>query len=229
LLRLLTVDTSTNVFSIALSEDEKVLGEASGDAGTSSSAAIPSVIQSLFRNSGFQPKDLDFFAVTVGPGSFTGVRIGIALVKGLAFATGKPVVLLSSLELLAMNAAGSTVPVCPMFDARKGEVYTAIFSFAGGMKLISREKAADPLAVVEGTDELTLFIGDGAIRYQDLIRGHLGSLAAFPEEHFHKPKASTAVPLAIKRFKAGEAVSPFELLPRYLRLSEAELCRAKVV
>jgi tRNA threonylcarbamoyladenosine biosynthesis protein TsaB len=150
-------------------------------------------------------------------------------VKGLAFATGQPVVLLSSLELLAMNAESSTVPVCTMFDARKGEVYTATFGFDGGMKLLSPEKAAEPLSVIEGTGELTLFIGDGAIRYQDLICRKLGSLAVFPEEHLHKPKASTAVPLAIKRFKAGEAVSPFELLPRYLRLSEAELCRAKVV
>lgn len=225
-MRLLTVDTSTNVFSIALSEDLKILGEESGDAGPSTSAAIPSLIRSLFDHSGFQPEELDAFAVTVGPGSFTGVRIGIALVKGLAFATGKPVVPISSLELLAMNAEMSALPVCTMFDARKGEVYTATFSFASGLKLIGIEKAADPLTVIDETGEATLFIGDGAIRYQELIRGRLGSLALYPEEHLHRPKASAAVPLAIERLKSGGAVSPFGLLPRYLRLSEAELSKA---
>jgi tRNA threonylcarbamoyladenosine biosynthesis protein TsaB len=226
--RLLTVDTSTNVFSIALSEGLKVLGEESGDAGPSTSAAIPSLIRSLFKHSGFQPKDLDAFAVTVGPGSFTGVRIGIALVKGLSFATGKPVVPISSLELLAMNAELSTVPVCTMFDARKGEVYTATFSFANGLKLIRPEKAADPLKVIDETKEATLFIGDGAIRYRELICGRLGRLSVSPEEHLHRPKASAAVPLALARFEFG-AVSPFELLPSYLRLSEAELNRARIV
>jgi len=227
--RLLTVDTSTNVFSIALSEDAKVLCEESGDAGPSTSAAIPSLIRSLFKHSGFQPEDLDAFAVTMGPGSFTGVRIGIALVKGLAYATGKPVVPLSSLELLAMNAGMSTVPVCTMFDARKGEVYSATFSFTGGMKLIRMEKAADPLTVIDETDETTLFIGDGATRYQELICGRLGRLAIYPEEHLHRPRASAAVPLAIKRLRSGAAVSPFDLQPRYLRLSEAELSRARSI
>jgi len=227
--RLFTVDTSTNVFSIALSEDETVLGEESGDAGPSTSAAIPSLIRSLFKHSGFQPKDLDAFAVTVGPGSFTGVRIGIALVKGLAFATGKPIIPISSLELLAMNAEKSHVPVCTMFDARKGEVYTATFSFANGLKLTRMEKAADPLTVINETAETTLFVGDGATRYRELICGRLGRQAIYPEEQLHRPRASAAVQLAIKQFRSGAVVSPFDLLPRYLRLSEAELSRARSV
>ena len=228
-MRLLTVDTSTNVFSIALSEDLKVLCEESGDAGPSTSAAIPSLIRSLFRHAGFQPQDLDAFAVTVGPGSFTGVRIGIALVKGLAYAAGKPVIPLSSLELLAMNAGMSLLPVCAMFDARKGEVYTATFSFANGLKLVREEKAADPLTVIDETAETTLFVGDGATRYQELICGRLGMQAIYPEEQLHRPRASAAVPLAIKQFRSGAVVSPFDLLPRYLRLSEAELSRARSV
>ena len=228
-MRLLTVDTSTNVFSIALSEDLKVLREESGDAGPSTSAAIPSLIRSLFQHAGFQPQDLDAFAVTVGPGSFTGVRIGIALVKGLAYATGKRVVPISSLELLAMNAEKSPVPVCTMFDARKGEVYTATFSFENGLKLIREEKAADPLTVIDETAGATLFVGDGATRYRELICERLGRLAIYPEEQLHRPKASAAVSLAIKQLRSGAAVSPFDLLPRYLRLSEAELSRARIV
>jgi tRNA threonylcarbamoyladenosine biosynthesis protein TsaB len=227
--RLLTIDTSTNVFSLALSEDARVLCEETGDAGPSTSAAIPSLIRSLFNRAGFQPADLDAFCVTVGPGSFTGVRVGIALVKGLAFAAGKPVIPLSSLELLALNAQKSTLPVCAMFDARKGEVYTATFSFAGGMELVRPEKAADPLVVTAETDGATLFVGDGAIRYRELISGSLGKLAVFPEEHVHMPRASAAAALAVERFRSGAAVSPFDLQPRYLRLSEAELNKARIV
>jgi tRNA threonylcarbamoyladenosine biosynthesis protein TsaB len=227
--RLLTLDTSTNVFSLALSEDARVLCEETGDAGPSTSAAIPSLIRSLFNRAGFQPADLDAFCVTVGPGSFTGVRVGIALVKGLAFATGKPVVPLSSLELLALNAEASTLPVCAMFDARKGEVYTATFSFTGGLEPVCPERAANPLAVIDETKEATLFVGDGAIRYRELICGGLGELAVFPEEHVHRPRASAAAALAAERFRSGATVSPFDLHPSYLRLSEAELNRARVV
>jgi tRNA threonylcarbamoyladenosine biosynthesis protein TsaB len=128
-----------------------------------------------------------------------------------------------------MNAGNSTLPVCTMFDARKGEVYTATYIVDGCMKLISPEKAASPLSAIENIVEPTLFIGDGAIRYHELLSGHLGACAVFPDEDLNKPKASAGVPLAIDLFNAGEAVSPFELQPRYLRLSEAELNKTRAV
>jgi len=223
--KILTIDTATSVYSIALAEDETVLAETCGDAGPATSAKIPGQIEALLKAAGLDIGAVDAFAVTVGPGAFTGLRVGIAMVKGLAYSTGKPVIPLSSLELLALNAAESRIPVCPLFDARKSEVYSALYSFSGGMKLLRPESAiapADLLAQLEGP---TLFIGDGAIRYRELIKESLGSRALFAEEHLHHPKASAGAALALSRFKAGQTVSPFALAPEYLRLPEAELSK----
>lgn len=220
---ILSIDTATNVYSIALAEDETVVAEIGGDAGPATSAKIPGQIEALLKAAQLDISAVDAYAVTVGPGAFTGVRVGIALVKGLAYSTGKPVIPLSSLELLALNAKNSEIPVCPMFDARKSEIYTALFGFNGGMNLILPETAiapADFLAQLAGT---TLFIGDGAVRYRELIVEILGSRALFAEEHRHHPQASAGAALALSRFKASQTVSHAELSPRYLRLPEAEL------
>jgi len=117
--KILHLDTATNVFSIAISAGEQVIAEFCGDAGPATSAKIPGHIHSLLRDVGIDMAAIDAFAVTVGPGSFTGVRVGIALVKGMAYATGKPIIPLSSLELLALNAKASSLSVCPLFDARR--------------------------------------------------------------------------------------------------------------
>lgn len=222
-MKILSLDTSTNLFSIALSADENVVAEICGDAGPATSAKIPGHILALLKDASVQMLQLDAFAVTVGPGSFTGVRVGIALVKGLAYSTGKPVIALSSLELLALNAKSSTLPVCAMFDARRGEVYSALYRFDRSQNLVRPEMAIDPARLVGEIEEPTLFIGDGAIRYQQLIAERLGSSAHFAEDQLHQPKASAGVALALSRFRSGDTVTSMELAPRYLRLSEAEL------
>lgn len=220
---ILSIDTATNVYSIALAEDETVLAEGCGDAGPATSAKIPGEIESLLKSCQLDIKAVDAFAVTVGPGAFTGVRVGIALVKGLAYSTGKPVIPLTSLELLALNAKNSEIPVCPMFDARKSEVYTALYGFNGGMKLLRPETAIAPADFLAQLAGATLFIGDGAVRYRELIVESLGSCALFAEEHLHRPNASAGAALVLSRFNTGRTVSCVELAPRYLRLSEAEL------
>jgi tRNA threonylcarbamoyladenosine biosynthesis protein TsaB len=168
---------------------------------------------------------MDGFAVTVGPGAFTGLRVGIALVKGLALATGKPAVPLSSLALLAMNAMGSAIPVCPLFDARKGEVYGALYDFAAGAGPVVAEIAADPAAFLARLEGRALFLGDGAVRYHDLIVEIMGDRAQFADPALQHPRASAGIVLAQNAFASGLAVPPARLLPRYLRLSEAELSR----
>lgn len=227
-MKILHLDSSTNVFSIALSDDENVIAELSGDAGPATSAKIPGHIQSLLKQASLEITDLHAFAVTVGPGSFTGVRVGIALVKGLAYSTGKPVIPLSSLELLALNAKDSVLPVCAMFDARRSEVYTALYRFDNGMQLVRSEMAIAPAQLLEQLAGPTLFIGDGALRYRDLIVEQYGSNAHFAEGHLHQPQASAGAALALSRFNSGKTVSSLELAPSYLRLSEAELNKRRV-
>ena len=227
-LKLLLVDTATNSLSMALSDGNSVIAARSADGGPSTAARLNPFLQSLFAESAFGPAELDALAVTVGPGSFTGLRVGMAFVKGLAMALGKPVVPLSSLELLAMNAGGSNIPVCSMYDARKGEVYAAVYDCSGDVQSIIPEIVGHPAAVIENIAARTLFIGDGAVRYRDLIEQQLGDLARFAEPEMNEPKASSGVMLALKGLASGKALQPAALLPRYLRLPEAEIARAAV-
>jgi len=221
--KILHLDTATNIFSIALSAGEHVIAEFCGDAGPATSARIPDHIHSLLRDAGLDMTAVDAFAVTVGPGSFTGVRVGIALVKGMAYATGKSVIPLSSLELLALNAKTSSLPVCTMFDARRSEVYSALYRFDGTMQLVRPAMAISPGQLLDELEGDILFIGDGALRYRDLIVERLGSKAHFAESQLHGPRASAGAELALCRLAAGQAVAPIELVPCYLRLSEAEI------
>lgn len=217
------LDTSTNVFSIALATDGTVLAAFSGDAGPASSAKIPGHIHALLSDAQLDIAAIDAFAVTIGPGAFTGVRVGIALIKGLAYATAKPVIPLSSLELLALNAAASTIPVCALFDARKGEVYSALYQPADAMRQLLPEMAVNPAALLEQLSGDILFIGDGALRYQELISERLGPRAHFAPEQLNSPNAAAGAALALRRCKAGLTVTPAALAPSYLRLAEAEI------
>lgn len=223
-MKLFILDTATSVFSMALADGTRILAEESGVAGPSSAARLAPAIAGLFTAAGMTPADMDCFAVSVGPGAFTGLRVGIALVKGLAYATGKPVIPLSSLALLAMNARGSDIPVCPLFDARKGEVYGALYDFASGAEPVIAEEAADPTTFLRRLEGRALFLGDGAVRYGALIRETMGERAVFAGPELQNPRAAAGIQLAMDLF-AASAVPPAQVLPHYLRLSEAELSR----
>lgn len=222
-MKLFILDTSTGVFSMAISSNGHLLAEESGVAGPSTAARLAPALSGLFDTAGLTPADMDAFAVTVGPGAFTGLRVGISLVKGLSIATGKPAVPLSSLALLAMNASGSEIPVCPLFDARKGEVYGALYDFSAGTRPVIAETAADPTAFLSALSGRVLFLGDGASRYRPLIEEVMGERAGFAPPELNNPRAAAGIGLATDIVTSGGAVPPAGLLPRYLRLSEAEL------
>lgn len=224
-MKLFILDTSTGVYSMALADGSRILAEESGVAGPSSAARLAPTIVGMFDAAGLTPADLDGFAVTVGPGAFTGLRVGISLVKGLAYATGKPVAPLSSLALLAMNASHSALPVCPLFDARKGEVYGALYDVANGFEMTVAETVSDPAIFLRRLDGRVLFLGDGATRYSELINEIMGGRAEFADMSLHHPRASAGIELAQCVFASGDDISPAQLLPRYIRLSEAELNR----
>jgi tRNA threonylcarbamoyladenosine biosynthesis protein TsaB len=224
-MKLLILDTSTSVFSVAIAAGNRLLGEASGEAGQLTAARLVPAVQNLFTDCGLAPAELDGFAVTIGPGSFTGLRVGIAFIKGLAYATAKPVVGLSSLALLAMNARESTIPVCPLFDARRSEVYGGLYRFANGLETIIDDSVKPPERFFGGIPGEALFLGDGAVRYQEMIVEILGNKALFADRRLNYPAAAAGIPLALKAFADSKAVPPDALLPRYLRLSEAELNR----
>ena len=226
-MKILTIDTSSNCSSVALSNGASLLGECILGEDRCKSGRLPDAITKLLAAAGYTPDDLDAFAVSLGPGSFTGVRVGIATVKGLAIATRKPVLGFSSLAMLAMNLPFSCAQVAPMFDARKNEVYAGLYRCGSLPELVIPDAVVAPAEFLAAIDVPTLFVGEGALRYRDLIRSTLGDLAIFPPWHADLPRASAGAVIALDAALRGD-FTPLALLnPIYLRASEAELAKRR--
>jgi tRNA threonylcarbamoyladenosine biosynthesis protein TsaB len=226
-MKILTIDTSSNCSSVALSDGKALLGECILGADRCHSGRLLDAISKLLAAAGLTPDGLDAFAVSLGPGSFTGVRVGIATVKGLAIATGKPVVGFSSLAMLAMNLPFSSALVAPMFDARKGEVYAALYRCGSLPEAVRPDAVVAPALFLAAIDRPTLFVGEGAVRYRDLILSTLGELALFPPWHADLPRAAAGAVIARAAASQGN-FTPLALLnPTYLRASEAELAKRR--
>jgi tRNA threonylcarbamoyladenosine biosynthesis protein TsaB len=185
------------------------------------------MVEALLAASGLELTDIDGFAAAVGPGAFTGLRVGVATVKGLALATGKPVCGFSSLAMLAMNISGASYPVCPMFDARKKEVYAALYDCRSLPVPIIEDCVVSPEELLERLDGATIFVGEGAVAYRDQIADRLGEKAIFAPFPLNLPRASCGAVFAKIAFAEGRGMPPAALLPRYIRPSEAELAKAK--
>jgi tRNA threonylcarbamoyladenosine biosynthesis protein TsaB len=225
--KILTIDTSSNCSSVALSDGTTLLGESILGEDRCNSGRLMEAISDLLKAAKLTPEGVDAFAVSLGPGSFTGVRVGIATAKGLALATGKPAVGFSSLAMLAMNLPCSLAPVAPLYDARKGEVYAGIYRCSDLPEAVLPDAVLPPARFLETIKEATLFVGEGAVRYRDLIRSTLGELALFPPWHLNLPRASAGAVIALDAALNGR-FTPLPLLnPSYLRASEAELAKRR--
>jgi tRNA threonylcarbamoyladenosine biosynthesis protein TsaB len=226
-MKILTVDTYSNCSSVSLSHGSTLLGESLLGEDRCSSGRLMEAIEGLLAAARLTPDGLDAFAVSLGPGSFTGVRAGIATVKGLALATGKPVVGFSSLAMLAMNLPYCSEQVAPMFDARKGEVYAALYRCGSLPDAIVPDAVLSPQEFLDRIKYPTVFVGDGAVRYRELISSILGPLAVFPPWHANLPRACAGAVIAREAAREGK-FTPLALLnPTYLRASEAEIAKRK--
>ncbi|GFE59338.1 tRNA (adenosine(37)-N6)-threonylcarbamoyltransferase complex dimerization subunit type 1 TsaB [Geobacter sp. AOG1] len=224
-MKLLTIDTSTNTCSVALSCDGRLVGEYLLEMQRTLSERLLAGVELLLTGAGLTVQDMDGFGVALGPGSFTGLRIGIATVKGLALATGKPVAGFSSLAMLAMNLPWADALVCPMFDARKKEVYTGLYRCRELPEPVIPDCVLSPEAFLEQLDGPVIFVGDGAVRYRESIESRLGVRARFAPASVTQPRAAAGALLAEAEFSRGASVTAAALAPLYIRPSEAELAR----
>ena len=222
-MKLLTIDTSTTACSVAISYDGELIAEYLVNQGGTLTSRILSCVDTVLRGVGLTMNDLDGFGVALGPGSFTGLRVGIATVKGLALAAEKPVAGFSSLAMLAMNLPWASHPVCPMFDARKKEVYAGFYECRDLPRPLSPDCVLPPEAFLDRVDGPIIFVGEGAARYRDVIISRLGDSALFAPSTVNFPRASAGAVLTAAAFDRGETVPPELLLPVYIRPSEAEL------
>ena len=230
-MNILIIDTSTAAATVAITTAERVLA-ASGFSGdrTLSVRLIPE-IEHLLHLAGLAIADIDLFAAATGPGSFTGVRGGVATAQGLALGHGRPCIGFSSLQLLALNLPLAAVPVCALIDARKNEVYAGLYDCSRGLPSPLIEECVTPpgefldLLTLRGHDTV-IFCGDGVIRYRTQIEQHLGDKAVIAPFPCHQPNAALAAPLVLRSWQNGDILTPARLLPVYLRPSDAEINRA---
>jgi tRNA threonylcarbamoyladenosine biosynthesis protein TsaB len=222
--KLLAVDTSTRACSVAVVDQDRLACEiTTGPTGTHSTHLM-SLIRMALTVAEMELQGLDGLAVCVGPGSFTGLRIGVSTVKGLAFATAKPVAGVSSLESLAQPCLPWPHLICAMLDARQDEVYAARYRARDGcLEREGREAVLSLEDALNGIHEACLFVGDGARRYRGPIGSKLGPQALFPAPSQDIIRASTVAALAQRQFAGKEIEDLDHLVPRYLRQSEAEL------
>jgi len=219
---ILAIDTASRSCGVAVVNDGAVLAEINDVSGQTHSRHLMGMVDRALAMSVGHPDRIDAYAVTRGPGSFTGLRIGISTAKGLAEAAGKPLVGVSSLEALAWQVFPVDCLIVPMLDARRKEVYGARFRRKGnGLAPIGREAALSPEAAVEGIAEPCLLVGDGAVAYAERLQGVLGDRMQMALPFQHIVRASTVAFLAQLRM-ATVSDERLGLTPRYLRKSYAQ-------
>lgn len=229
---ILAIDSTAITASVALLDNETVIGVSSIHNKLTHSEKLLPMIDELLKNSGYTIDDVALYAVSEGPGSFTGVRIGIATVKGLSFEKNTPVVGVSALEALAENlrisdAVDGNFVICPSMDARRSELYNAIFSFDGSnIERITSDRA---ISCEELYDELTdlqknvIINGDGADKFYNFIKSR-----DFQEKVILAPEllllqnAVSVGKIAFRKYLQGEFTNGKTLAPLYLRTSQAE-------
>ncbi|MDY6954688.1 MAG: tRNA (adenosine(37)-N6)-threonylcarbamoyltransferase complex dimerization subunit type 1 TsaB [Thermodesulfobacteriota bacterium] len=224
-MKILAIDTSTRAGSVALLEDETAVAELQVSSSETHAKRLMTVIDGTLDLAGLGLEALDAFAVTRGPGSFTGLRIGISAVKGFAFATGKPVAGVSTLDALAHPFSWFPGLICPLLDARKGEVYAALYrgGARGSLEKVVSDCAVRPKDWLEGLEGACLFVGDGAVAYGAMIEEVVGRRATFAPFYLQAPRASVVGALGLEQIKRGETCDASALVPLYIRKSDAEI------
>lgn len=225
-MKILAIDTSSLVCSAAVSDDGALLGEYTLINGLTHSQKLMPLVDSLLKALSLSIKDIDIFAVTNGPGSFTGLRIGISAVKGFAFAEKKPVIAVSTLEAMAKNVQFTDCLICPLMDARAGQVYNAVYKKSGlSLKTVTPPRAVKIDTVISEMKALknkkVLFLGDGVKPNLEKLK-ELGKAAVFAGFNNNSQRAASVALAAYEKALRGETVSADTLNAEYLRKSQAE-------
>ena len=228
---ILAVETSTSTGSVALAEASlpdgswRIVGETTLNLSETHSSRLMPTIDRLFQETSRSIREVRGIAVGLGPGSFTGLRIAVATVKGLAFSLGVPVTGIPTLDALAQNISFASSPVCPVLDARKKEVYAALFrgDGEGQPQRTGDYWVLSPEDLCSRITERTILVGSGAAVYAGIFREKLGPRAAFAPPELSFPRASAVARLSLPSFLRGRTLDLRTFGPLYVRRSEAEI------
>lgn len=221
-MKILALDSTALTASVALCEDQTLLAEYTLENGNTHSETLLPMVESVLKLFGLTTNDLDLFAAAAGPGSFTGVRIGAATLKGLAFDTQKPCLGVSTLEALAENLSMMNGLVCPVMNARRKQVYTTLFRFENGVG--TRLMPDSAIAITELDTILTQYnepiwlVGDG----YDLCKELLTHPTHQTHERLRRQSAYSVAQVALRNYRNGVQTTDSAMVPTYLRVSQAE-------
>jgi tRNA threonylcarbamoyladenosine biosynthesis protein TsaB len=228
-MKILAIETATGMGGVALMEDETLLAEYRMDMTMAHAERLMVMVDRVLKDGGLTPDDLDALAVSIGPGSFTGLRVAVSTVKG--WVTGKPipVAAVPTLEAMAWTVPAGGYSICPMIDAKKREVYAALFSCHedGTLKRAMEDQVISPEVLCERLREPssppTVFLGDGASKHREVLEKQLGRRAVFMPAPLSLPLPSMVAWLGLRRLRRGEAADARTLVPVYVRRPDAEL------
>lgn len=227
-MKILAIECSATACSTAIAEDEKILASGFVNVKLTHSQTLMPMVENILKSAMLTINDIEGFAVSAGPGSFTGIRIGISAIKGLAAAKKLPVVAVSSLRCMAENYNDCDCVVCAVMDARCNQVYNALFEVNGGeitrlcedRALMCEELAENIKNISQNGEKRVIIVGDGAELFYSFVKNLINVDIAAPNRRYQN---AVGVALAsIKDFENGMHQSPEELLPVYLRLPQAE-------
>ena len=222
-MKILSIDSSAEVCSVAVTNDKKLVSEITVNTGNTHSETLLPAVEQVLKLTGLTVDDIDAFSCSTGPGSFTGVRIGAATLKGLAYGKNKPCISVSTLEALAYNLCGFDGIICPVMNARRAQVYNALFECKGGVltricpdRAISIEELDEELSKL---DRPIFLCGDG---YDITLKGFKNTVPQYVPERIRLQSAYSVCVCALEKYNNGDALTDAELVPIYLRPSQAE-------
>jgi tRNA threonylcarbamoyladenosine biosynthesis protein TsaB len=225
----LALDTSTSRGSLALVCDQRLLAELTLESSTSYLNRLLAGIDYLLQESGCTIQNIGLIVVSQGPGNFTGLRLGLSTAKGLALAVGCPIVAVNTLDALATNFPFAEVPVCPVIDAKKNEIYAAFYRSGGAAATLSSDYLLlPPKDLAMRIASPTLITGPGLDRYGSLFQELLGDLAIYPPPELNYIRAGVLARLGLEQFLTGSLPDPDALTPFYLRSADAELKKPEI-
>lgn len=219
-MNILAIDTSSQNATVALINNDRLVGEYTINNKKTHSQIIMPLIEDIIKKSGLEIKDIDVYAAGIGPGSFTGLRIGIATAKALAQAQKKKIIGVSSIGAIAKSIEYTQKLVCPIIDARRNDVYNTIYK--DGKCIVSDRAISISDLLDEIGDRETVFAGDAVEIYKDKIIEKLGKNACFASRAHRLVKASAVAEMAFERAENNDFDDIYTLNPVYLRTSQAE-------
>lgn len=225
-MKILAIEASSLVASVAILTDDIITAEYTINHKITHSQTLLPMIDEICRRTDTEPEEFDAIAISGGPGSFTGLRIGSATAKGLGMALDIPLIHVPTLDAMAYNFYGTDMLVCPIMDARRSQVYTGIYRFDEEKLKIHMDTCA--MGIEELLQKLgefnlkTVFVGDGIPAYRDVIDAKADLPYIYAPAGMNRQRASSVAVLGMEYFKQGRTVTAAEHLPEYLRMSQAE-------